>query len=177
MIRSSIMVHSFFLEALPQHLGPFLEGLLRTPISKEFLRNCSRQLRLSSIFFSLIAHSFVLVVFVSMFRHFLEVWLETPTSSISKWLEATTSHFPKTNSQTRLLVVALVRLANWCRGPNDPLDKYKYFPSLQTRSFGLLARHRTTSYPRAIPKRPAPIDPLHWDPTWPPDHSMAEPEK
>jgi hypothetical protein len=50
MIRPSIMVHSLVLEALPQCIGPFLEGLLRTPISKEVLRNCSRQLRLSSFF-------------------------------------------------------------------------------------------------------------------------------
>jgi hypothetical protein len=33
MIRSSIMVHNFVLEALPQFLGPFLEGLLQTPTS------------------------------------------------------------------------------------------------------------------------------------------------
>jgi hypothetical protein len=40
---------------------------------------------------------------------------------------------PETNSQTRLLVVALVRLASWCQRSDDPLGKYKHYPSAKTR--------------------------------------------
>jgi hypothetical protein len=44
----------------------------------------------------------------------------------------------KNQLQTRLLVVASVRLASWFQRPNNPLGKYKYCPIAQPRSVGRL---------------------------------------
>jgi hypothetical protein len=90
-------------------------------------------------------------------------------------LEAATSHFPKTSSQPRLLVVALVRLATWCQRPEAILLTRKSTARVHKQG-------RLVSWPDIGPLSPQgpyrtdrpPLTRFVGIRTWPRDHSMAE---